>query len=197
MARAFKGIMRDLRQASRSGTMSWKKLSSRIVFDNPWITVLEDRVINPGGGRNDYGHVHFKNKAVAILPLDEQGNTWLVGQDRYTLGTFTWELPMGGAPLAESPLEAARRELREETGLTAAKWTEVMRLHTSNSITDEVGIVFVAEELTEGPSDLDETENIELRKLTLAEALEMIERGEITDAISVAALFGVARRLRR
>ncbi|HEX5766327.1 MAG TPA: NUDIX hydrolase [Woeseiaceae bacterium] len=175
--------------------MSWKKLSSKVVFDNPWITVFEDRVINPGGGRNDYGHVHFKNKAVAVLPLDDRGNTWLVGQDRYTLGTFTWELPMGGAPLAESPLDAARRELREETGLIAARWTEVMRLHTSNSITDEVGIVFVAEELTEGPSDLDETENIELRKLPLAEALDMIDRGEITDAISVAALLGVARRL--
>lgn len=175
--------------------MSWKKLSSKTVFDNPWITVFEDRVINPGGGRNDYGHVHFKNRAVAIVPLDEDGNTWLVGQDRYTLSQFTWELPMGGAPLHEAPLAAARRELKEETGLSAAKWTELMQLHTSNSITDEAGTVFVAEELTEGESDPDETENIELRKLALTEALEMIERGEITDAISVAALFGVARRL--
>lgn len=174
--------------------MSWKKLSSRTVFENRWITVFEDRVINPGGGRNDYGHVHFKNKAVAIVPLDEHGNTWLVGQDRYTLGAFTWELPMGGAPLSESPLDAARRELREETGFSAAKWTEIMRLHTSNSITDEVGIVFIAEELTEGPSELDETENIELRKLKLTEAIGMIDRGELTDAISVAALLSVARR---
>jgi 8-oxo-dGTP pyrophosphatase MutT (NUDIX family) len=175
--------------------MSWKKLTSKIVFDNPWITVFEDRVINPGGGRHDYGHVHFKNRAVAILPLDEDGNTWLVGQDRYTLGIFTWELPMGGAPLHESPLDAAKRELKEETGLSAAKWTEVMTLHTSNSITDEVGIVFIAEQLMEGESELDETENIELRKLTMTEALNMIDRGEITDAISVAALLGVARQL--
>jgi 8-oxo-dGTP pyrophosphatase MutT (NUDIX family) len=173
--------------------MSWKTLNSRIVFDNPWITVFEDRVVNPGGGRNDYGHVHFKNRAVAIVPLDEEGNTWLVGQDRYTLGVFSWELPMGGAPLEESPLEAAKRELKEETGLTAGKWTELMQLHTSNSITDEVGIVFVAEELTEGESELEETENIESRKLKLAEAVEMALRGEITDAISVAALLGVAR----
>ena len=141
--------------------MSWKKLSSRVVFDNRWITVFDDRVINPGGGRNEYGRIHFKNRAVAILPLDEDGNTWLVGQDRYTLGSFTWELPMGGAPLDEAPLEAAKRELKEETGLSAARWTEVMRVHTSNSITDEVGIVFLAEGLSEGQSELDETVNIE------------------------------------
>jgi len=177
--------------------MSWKKLSSRVVFDNPWITVFEDRVINPGGGRNDYGHIHFKNTAVAIVALDENGNTWLVGQDRYTLGTYSWELPMGGAPLPESPLDAARRELKEETGLSAKKWTEIMQLHTSNSITDECGIVFVAEQLADGQTQFEETENIEVRKLPLAEALDMIDRGEITDAISVAALLGVARRLSR
>jgi 8-oxo-dGTP pyrophosphatase MutT (NUDIX family) len=173
--------------------MSWKKLSSRVVFDNPWITVFEDRVINPGGGRNDYGHVHFKNRAVAIVPLDDEGNTWLVGQDRYTLGTFCWELPMGGAPLAEAPLDAAKRELKEETGLTARTWTELMHLHTSNSITDEAGIVFVAEDLTEGPPQFEETENIEIRKLKLAEAIDMVSRGEITDAISVAALMSLSR----
>lgn len=168
--------------------MTWKKLESRIVFDNPWITVLEDRVINPGGGQNDYGHVHFKNRAVAILPLDENSNTWLVGQDRYTLNAWSWELPMGGAPMDEDPLEAARRELREETGLSAGKWRELMRLHISNSITDETGIVFVATGLTEGEPSFEETENIEIRKLPLAEAIAMARRGGITDAISVAAL---------
>ena len=81
--------------------MSWQTLNSRIVFENPWITVRDDRVVNPGGGENQYGHVQFKNKAVAIVPLDEDGNTWLVGQDRYTLGVHTWEVPMGGAPLDE------------------------------------------------------------------------------------------------
>lgn len=171
--------------------MAWKKLESRIVFDNPWIRVLEDRVINPGGGRNDYGHVHFKNRAVAILPLDESANTWLVGQDRYTLSAWSWELPMGGAPLAEEPLAAARRELKEETGLTARRWREMMRLHISNSITDEAGIVFVAEDLTQGEPEFEETENIEIRKLPVADAIEMVRRGEITDAISVAALLAL------
>lgn len=171
--------------------MAWKKISSRIAFDNPWITVFEEHVINPGGGRSDYGRVHFKNQAVAIVPLDGRGNTWLVGQDRYVLGAFSWELPMGGAPLSESPLEAAKRELKEETGLTAAKWREIMRLHTSNSITDELGIVFVAEELTEGETEFGETENITVRKLPLREAIGMAHGGEITDAISVAALLGL------
>ncbi|MEX2496510.1 MAG: NUDIX hydrolase [Woeseia sp.] len=177
--------------------MSWKKLSSRVVFDNPWMTVLEDRVVNPGGGRNDYGHIRFKNRAVAIVPLDGAGNTWLVGQDRYTLGAWSWELPMGGAPLSESPLDAAKRELREETGLSARVWKEIMRLHTSNSVTDECGVVFTAEQLLEGNTQFEETENIEVRKLPLAECLDMIDRGEITDAISVAALLCVARETNR
>ena len=154
--------------------------------------VREDHVVNPGGGENLYGHVHFKNRAVAILPLDAQRHTWLVGQERYTLGAWSWELPMGGAPLAELPLDAAKRELREETGLTAKRWTEIMRLHPSNSITDEVGYVYLAEDLTEGATAFEETEALEVRRLPLAAALQMARDGEITDAISVAALYRVA-----
>jgi len=96
--------------------MGWKKLDSRTVFENPWMRVYEDRVINPGGGENRYGWVHFRNRAIGILALDEEDNTWLVGQQRYTLGQYCWELPMGGAPLGEEPLVAAKRELKEETG---------------------------------------------------------------------------------
>jgi 8-oxo-dGTP pyrophosphatase MutT (NUDIX family) len=171
--------------------MSWKKINSQIVFENDWITVRDDQVINPGGGENQYGHVHFKNKAVAIVPLDDDMNTWLVGQDRYTLNTFTWEIPMGGAPLVEDPLIAANRELKEETGLRASRWSRVMNLHTSNSITDEEAIVYVAQGLTQGEPEFEETENIEIRKLSLTDALNMVYRGEITDAISCAALLRV------
>ena len=171
--------------------MSWKTLDSRVVYENPWITVRDDRVINPGGGENQYGHVHFKNRAVAIVPLDDDGFTWLVGQDRYTVGKFSWEIPMGGAPLAEDPLDAARRELKEETGLSAKRWTHLINLHTSNSITDEEGLIYVARGLTAGEPDFEETENIEIRKLRLADALEMVLQGEITDAISCVALMRV------
>ena len=168
--------------------MSWKKLSSQTMYDNPWMTVYEDKVINPGGGRNDYGWVHFKNRAIAIVPIDDAGNTWLVGQQRFTLDTYSWELPMGGGPLDESPLAAAKRELKEETGLTAERWTELMFLHTSNSITDEEGYVFVAEGLTQGETEFEETEDLAVRKLPLAEAVELVNSGEITDAITIAAL---------
>lgn len=172
--------------------MTWKKLGSRVVYDNPWITVYEDHVVNPGGGENQYGHIHFKNKAVAIVPLDDEGNTWLVGQDRYTLGAYSWEVPMGGAASDEEPLDAAKRELKEETGLSAAKWTSIMHLHTSNSITDEEGFVFLAENLSEGEPEFEETEKLEIRKLSLEQALEMVNDGQITDAISVAAILKIA-----
>lgn len=172
--------------------MSWKKLETRVIYENGWMRVLEDRVINPGGGQNDYGHIRFLNVAVAILPLDDDDNTWLVGQSRYTLDAWSWELPMGGAPLDEEPLAAAKRELMEETGLSAADWSEMMRLHPSNSITDEQGIVYVARELTEGATSFEETEDLEVRKLPLEDAIEMALNGDITDAISVAALLRIA-----
>lgn len=173
--------------------MGWQTLSSKLYYENDWMRVFEDRVVNPRGGRNDYGHVRFKNRAVAILPIDEHGNTWLVGQQRYTLDAWSWELPMGGAPAAEPLLEAAKRELKEETGLVAKRWTELMRLHLSNSITDEVGVAFVAEGLEAGETEFDETEKLEVRKLPFGEALAMVMSGEITDALSVATLLKAAR----
>jgi 8-oxo-dGTP pyrophosphatase MutT (NUDIX family) len=172
--------------------MGWKKHSSRVVFENDWMVVREDHVTNPGGGENQYGHVQFKNVAVAVLPIDRDGNTRLVGQTRYTLDQYSWELPMGGAPRAEDPLAAAQRELREETGLVADQWREFMRLHLSNSITDELGIAYVATNLTQSTADLEETEDITVRTLPLADAIGMAQTGEITDALSVATLLRIA-----
>lgn len=168
--------------------MGWKKLTSKVVYENDWMSVCEDRVINPGGGENLYGHVRFKNVAVAIIAVDDNDCTWLVGQDRYTLGEYSWELPMGGAPVGEEALDAAKRELQEETGLSAELWREMMRLHLSNSITDELGIVFLAKHLSPGPTAFEETEDLTIRKLPVDEAIQMAMTGGITDAVSVAAL---------
>jgi 8-oxo-dGTP pyrophosphatase MutT (NUDIX family) len=171
----------------------WKTKSKEIIYDNPWITLEEHKVINPSGNDGIYGKVLFKNKALAIIPVDENYNTWLVGQFRYSLNEYSWEIPMGGGPLDEDILESAKRELKEETGLTAKKWTEIMRLHTSNSVTDEEGFVFLAEGLTAGETEFDETEQLQVLKLPLREAILKVMNGEITDAISVAGLLKVAR----
>ncbi len=172
----------------------WKTLSGEVKYDNRWITVTEYQVVNPSGGQGIYGKVHFKNTAIGIVALDNELNTWLVGQFRYTLNAWSWEIPEGGGPQGEAPLDAAKRELKEETGLTANRWTQILTYHTSNSVTDEIGFAYLAEDLTEGDMILDDTEaDLKVWKLPLAEALKMIDRGEITDGISVMAILKVAR----
>ena len=171
----------------------WKRRSSKEVYDNPWISVRHDEVITPAGGPGIYGCVHFKSQAIGIIPLDENGNTWLVGQYRYSLQEYSWEIPMGGSPLDGDPLSTAKKELKEETGLSAHKWRQLMRVHTSNSVTDEEGFVFVAEQLEVGEMELEETEDITVKKLPLSEALAMVMDGRITDCISVAGLLRCAR----
>ncbi len=169
----------------------WKTLSARIVYDNPWMQVTHREVINPSGNEGIYGVVHFKNVAIAIVPIDEDNNTWLVGQYRYTLEQFSWEVPEGGCNPGEPALLAAQRELEEETGITAKSWVEIGALHPSNSITDERGIVFIAKNLAFGKPKPDDTELLEVRKISLDEAVEMVLRGEITDTLTVSALLKV------
>jgi 8-oxo-dGTP pyrophosphatase MutT (NUDIX family) len=171
----------------------WKKISSREVYDNPWINVRHEEVIKPNGELGIYGVAHFKLLAAAIIPLDEEGNIWLVGQYRYTLNKYSWEIPMGGGELNGDSLAAAKRELKEETGLLASKWTSLGILHTSNSVTDEVGYLFLAEELTMGEAQPDDTEVLMLKKVSLSEAVRMVMDSEITDSLSIAAILKVAR----
>ncbi len=166
----------------------WKRQSSKKLFDNPWLTLHEDEVINPGGGISHYGKINFKNLAIGIIPLDENNNTWLVGQYRYVPDCYSWEIPMGGGPLNIDPLISAKKELKEETGLLANDWQEIMKLHTSNSVTDERGLIYVARDLTQGETAFEETEDLLIEKLSLDEAIERVLSGEITDAVSIAGL---------
>lgn len=168
----------------------WTTERSTEQYDNPWITVTEHQVLNPAGNKGIYGVVNFKNIAIAVLPLDADNNTWLVGQYRYALGVYSWEIPEGGCLIGkESKLEAAQRELKEETGLEAAEWTEIMEMHLSNSVTDEVGYVFVAKNLTIGTAEPEDTEELRLKKIPFEAALEMCLRGEITDSLTLLAIF--------
>lgn len=166
-------------------------LAEKPVYDNKWIGVTEYDVINPSGGKGIYGKVHFKNNAIGILPLDELLNTWLVGQYRFTIDEYTWEIPEGGGPLGTEMLDSAKRELLEETGLVAEEWTTLMDFHLSNSVSDEFGRIFLARKLTQQAPQPEETEQLQIKKMPFEEAYRMVEEGKITDSLSVAAILKV------
>lgn len=169
----------------------WKTLSAEVKYDNPWIRVEEHQVINPAGNPGIYGTVSFKNRAVAIVPIFANGDVLLVGQFRYPLQEYHWELPMGGAPEGESELMCAQRELKEETGFSAKNWQLIMTMHLSNSITQEQGFSYIATGLEEGDMELEETEDITLKRLPFEEAFQQVMNGAITDAMTVAAIMKV------
>jgi 8-oxo-dGTP pyrophosphatase MutT (NUDIX family) len=188
--------LKDIAMPQEETKNPWTTLSGETKYDNKWISVTEFQVINPAGGRGIYGKVHFKNKAVGIIPLDDDLNTWLVGQYRYTINEWSWEIPEGGSPMASEPLECAKRELKEETGLTANQWTPLLRLHTSNSVTDEEGFIFIARDLEQGENSLEETEaGLKVWKLPFQDALKMVIDGKITDSLSVMGILMAARKL--
>ncbi|WP_439506250.1 NUDIX domain-containing protein [Sediminibacterium sp.] len=169
----------------------WKIVSEKKVYTNPWISLTEYNVINPNGGKGIYGKVHFKNIAVGVLVLDENQNTYLVGQYRFTLSSYSWEMPEGGSPVGSEPLDSAKRELLEETGLVAKEWTELMQMHLSNSVSDELAIIFLARNLYQGEAAPEETEQLVVKKIPFAEMVKMVENGIITDSMTVAAVYKV------
>lgn len=172
---------------------NWEKISTVVPYSNPWIEVQHHEVINPSGGKGIYGQVNFKNIAIGVVPVDNQGNTYLVGQFRFPLEEYSWEIPEGGCPIGEDILDAAKRELLEETGFTAQKWTLISKIHTSNSVCNEVGFIFLAEELHQGQADPEETEDLILKKVSLIEAVELVMNNQITDSISIAGILKIAR----
>jgi len=175
----------------------WQTLSEREAYTNPWISVSHREVLNPSGNPGIYGVVHFKNVAVGVVPLDAEGYTWLVGQYRYPLQRYSWEIPEGGGPLGTDSLAAAKRELLEETGITAHRWTPLLEMHLSNSVTDEYGVAYVAQDLEMGEAEPEDTEQLHIRRLPFAEVVEMVMRGEITDALSMIAILKVHEWLRQ
>jgi 8-oxo-dGTP pyrophosphatase MutT (NUDIX family) len=169
----------------------WTIVAEKQVYDNPWITVTEFDVINPSGGKGIYGKVHFKNIAIAIIPLDEALNTWLVGQYRFPVNRYSWEIPEGGGVMDIDPLASAKRELLEETGLVAADWSVIMELHLSNSVSDEYGIIYLARKLEQHKAEPEETEQLLVKKIPFEELYQMLERKEILDSLTIAAVLKV------
>jgi 8-oxo-dGTP pyrophosphatase MutT (NUDIX family) len=169
----------------------WKTIDSNVKYENNWIKVTHNNVITPGNERGIYGTVHYKNWAIGMIPLDENLNTWLVGQYRYPLKQFSWEIPEGGGPLGERALDTAKRELSEEVGLEANKWTFIQKFYLSNSVSDEYGELYVAQDLKEFKNHPDPEEELIVKKLPFHEAYDMVINGEITDSMSVMGILKV------
>jgi 8-oxo-dGTP pyrophosphatase MutT (NUDIX family) len=166
----------------------WKTLKSEVKYDNPWIRITEHKTINADGGDGIYGVVHYKNIAIGIIPLDEAYNTWLVGQYRFPLNEYSWEICEGGGIRDVDVLESAKRELLEELGIKAKSWISIMDMHLSNSVSDEKGEIFIARELSYYDPEPEEGEVLEIKKLPFNEVYEMVINGEITDSLTVAGI---------
>jgi 8-oxo-dGTP pyrophosphatase MutT (NUDIX family) len=166
----------------------WVRRSRRVAYENAWITIWHDEVTRPDGAPGVYGVIHFANLAAGVLVLDDRDRVLLVGQHRYALDAYSWEIPEGGVPDGETAVEGARRELLEETGVVAADWRELARVHLSNSVSDELAVLFLATGLTQGVARPDGTEDLERRWVPFDEVLAMTLDGRISDAMTVIAV---------
>ncbi|MBL7963674.1 MAG: NUDIX hydrolase [Flavobacteriales bacterium] len=169
----------------------WTTVKEEVRYGTPWIEVSHHEVIDPGGRPGIYGVVHFRNLAIGIVPLDEHLNTWIVGQYRYPIQAYSWEIPEGGGKRDIPAIESAKRELREEAGIEAERWTEILRMDLSNSASDEHAIIYVAQDLSFFPPEPDHNEQLELRKLPFEELYGMVMRAEVQDSLTVAAVMKV------
>lgn len=174
------------------GRNPWTVLSQTAVYENPWIRVDHHEVLNPAGGPGIYGTVHFKAHATGVVPIDEHGNVILVGQHRFPLNTYSWEIPEGGSEGDVSVLHAAQRELLEECGLTARNWLEILQTDLSNSVSDEQGTLFLAWNLAQVPAEPEPTEEIQVTRVPFWDAVSRVKNGKIRDGMSVAGLLRVA-----
>lgn len=171
----------------------WTWETGHLIYENPWISLIHRTGRRPDGAPGIYGIVRFHNRAIAVVPLFADGRMVLVGQFRVPLNRWSWEVPEGGGPLEEPPLDAARRELAEETGLHAREWREILCSDISNSVTDETGVIFLATGLQQGRAEPEGSEQLSLRCVHFRTALAMVDTGVIRDALSQLALLRVWR----
>ncbi len=169
----------------------WTTLNEEVRYETPWISVSHHDILDPSGTQGIYGVVHFKNLAIGVVPLDAELNTWIVGQYRYPIQAYSWEIPEGGGDRSIPPQESAARELREEAGIVAQRWTEILRMDLSNSASDEHAILYVAQDLTYFEPEPDHNEELALRKIPFEDLYGMVVRGEVRDSLTVAAVLRV------
>jgi ADP-ribose pyrophosphatase YjhB (NUDIX family) len=163
----------------------WTKLSSKVVYQNPWITVREDQVLKPNGEPGIYGVVEPRI-ATGVVAMTEKQEIYLVGQYRYPMDLYSWEIPEGGTEVGEDPLVAIKRELKEEAGITAKNWKQLgHELHLSNCFTNERAYLYLATDLEEGMSSPEDTEVLTVKKMPISQVFSMIQKGEIFDAMTV------------
>lgn len=166
----------------------WKILGTEEKLDTPWVRVKLHRVINPSGSEGIYGVTEFKNLAIGILPIDEEGNTYIIGQYRFPIQAYSWEIPEGGGAVDVDPLDSAKRELKEETGIVAGNWQLIQTLQLSNSATNEIAYIYLARDLEYGESHPEEDEQLVLKKIPFEELYERVRSAEISDSLTVAAV---------
>ena len=176
----------------------WIRRSTSVPYVNPWIQIEHHEVTDPSGKAGIYGVVRFKHFALGCVPLHDDGTVTLVGQHRYPLDVWSWEIPSGGGRKDREILPEMMRELKEETGLDGTEWIELGSLQTSNSVTDEKAFIWLVRGLREGSNQPESTEgDLEVKRVPFAEAVEMAYNGQLTDAISVAGLLRAARWLEK
>lgn len=175
----------------------WQVHSTETSFENPWIRVETSKVTHPNGEPGIYGVVRFANLAIGVLPVDDEGFTWLVGQHRFPLDAYSWELPEGGGKPSVPPQETAMRELREETGLAADGWYEIGRWHLSNSVCDERAVGFLATGLSQGKAAPEASEELDVRRVHMSELVSMCLNGEVTDSFTVLMVLSAFEKARR
>lgn len=174
----------------------WTTLSQDIKYENAWIKVEEHQVLNPAGNPGIYGKVHFKNLAIGIIPIDHENNTWIVGQYRYPLNEYSWEIIEGGGKMGVDPIESAQKELLEEAGIIAKEWELLTTLHTSNSVTDEMGLIYIARNLSFTNAMPEETEQLHIKKIAVKELIQIAMNGRITDSLSLIGIFKLALKMK-